>query len=342
MADVVGESRGALGLITLDRPAALNALSHGMCLEMDRVLRRWAGDDGIRTVAIRGAGGRAFCAGGDIRALYDAGRAGSGEGAAFYRDEYRLNRLIKRYPKPYVALIDGIVMGGGVGVSVHGSHRVVGDKALFAMPETGIGFFPDIGGSFFLPRLPGRLGLWLGLTGARLGAPDCLAAGIATHDLPGERHAALIDRLAAGAAVDAALGALAAPAAPAGLDRAAIDRLFAGDDVGAIMAALAADGSPLACDQLAVLDGKSPTALAVTARQLALGRTLDFEACLAMEYRLACRLARSHDFLEGVRAAVIDRSRPPSWQPSRLAEVTPARLDALFAPLPEGELGFPD
>lgn len=341
MAELSCEQRGALGLITLERPKALNALTRTMCLAMAAALRRWADDPAIRAVAIRSAGGRAFCAGGDIRALYEAGRAGTADGPAFYRDEYRLNRLIRRYPKPYLALIDGIVMGGGVGVSVHGSHRVAGAGMVFAMPETGIGLFPDVGGSYVLPRLPGRLGWWLGLTGARLGGAACLASGIATHYLPGDRHQEVIDRLAAGAAVEAALGAAVAPPAATGLDRQQVDRLFADDSVEAIVAALAADGSPWAHEQLEVLRQKSPTALAVTARQLRQGATLDFEACMVMEYRLACRLCRTADFLEGVRAVVIDKDHAPRWQPARLSEVRPDVVEALFAPLEGGDLTFP-
>jgi len=201
-ADVLFEMRGAVGLITLNRPSALNALTRDMCLRMSEQLRQWARDEKISLVVVRGAGDRAFCAGGDIKALYESGKAGTRYVTDFYADEYRLNTLIKEYSKPYVALIDGITMGGGVGVSVHGSHRVAGDKTVFAMPETGIGLFPDVGGSYFLPRLPGALGMYLALTGARLKTADALYAGIATHYVPSVRHHALLDGLSNSGDID--------------------------------------------------------------------------------------------------------------------------------------------
>ena len=214
-AEVLFETRGALGVITLNRPRRLNALTQGMCAAMDARLVRWQDDDAIRAVAIRGAGERAFCAGGDIRMAYEAGRAAGPAATDFYREEYRLNARIKHYPKPYISLLHGIVMGGGVGVSVHGSHRIADASTVFAMPETGIGLFPDVGGSYFLPRLPGEIGMYLALTGSRMKTPDMLFAQLATHSVPVRYWDMLIDRLAAGEPPDAALsGLLEEPEAP--------------------------------------------------------------------------------------------------------------------------------
>src|SRR3954469_17092683 len=202
--EILFEGRGAAGIVTLNRPKALNAVTHDMVRALARQLEAWANDAAVTRVIITAAGERAFSAGGDIRALYELGRAGrQAEALTFWRDEYPLNALIKRYPKPYIALIDGIVMGGGVGVSVHGSHRVAGDRYLFAMPEVGIGFFPDVGATWFLPRLPGEIGTWLALTGERLGAADGCAAGTATHRVPSARFAELLDGLTGTVPVDA-------------------------------------------------------------------------------------------------------------------------------------------
>ncbi len=342
MEDVLFEARGALGLITLNRPRALNALTLDMIHAMAARLGEWAGDDAIAAVLIRGAGDKAFSAGGDIHALYDRGADGPAYIAGFFRDEYRLNRLIFRYPKPYVALIDGIAMGGGVGVSVNGNLRIATETTLFAMPETGIGMFPDVGGSYFLPRCPGETGLYLGLTGARLAAADCIYAGIADRYVSGGRHQALIDALAAGRPIDKALADFPADpgAAPLAERRAAIDRCFAGDSVEGILAALEEEGGEWAADTLSALAGKSPLLLKVALRQLRAGRALDFEACMAMEYRLSQRIVPGHEFREGVRAAVVDKDRNPQWRPATLKDVSEASLDACFAPLDGEELTF--
>src|SRR5215470_16597932 len=231
--DILFERRGAAGIITLNRPQALNAITHGMVRALAERLSAWARDEAITRVVLTAAGARAFCAGGDIRALYDLGRAGrQAEALTFWHDEYRLNAVIKTYPKPYVALIDGIVMGGGVGISVHGSQRVAGDNFLFAMPEVGIGFFPDIGATWFLPRMPGELGTYYALTGERLAAGDAVAAGIATHRVASARFPELLEALCSAVPVDALLGAFAQPAepGPVAARRAAIDRLFRGGD----------------------------------------------------------------------------------------------------------------
>jgi enoyl-CoA hydratase len=339
--EILFKRRGAIGLITLNRPKALNALTLEMIAALDPQLDAWAADPAVGAVVIQGVGERAFCAGGDVRALYDSrGKGDRAYRADFYRREYRQNRRIFRFPKPYIALMDGITMGGGVGVAVHGSHRIVTERSLFAMPETGIGLFPDVGGGYFLPRLPGSLGLYLGLTGARLKAADCLHAGIATHFLPSERLEALTVALAegdlggGGKAVDRLLAPLQADPGPAALsrDRAAIDRCFGERSVEAILAALAADGGDWAKATSASLASKSPTSLKLTLRQLARGRGLSFEEVMIMEYRLCQYCMDGHDFFEGVRAVIIDRDNAPKWQPPTLAGVSEAELERAFAP----------
>jgi len=352
MADIEFEERGALGLVTLNRPDALNALTHAMALALEAQLARWAAAPEIAVVAIRGAGDKAFCAGGDIRALYEAGRPGGANGRAnfaFYADEYRLNTAIRRYSKPCVALMDGVVMGGGVGVSIHAARRIAGDRTLFAMPETGIGLFPDVGGTWFLPRLPGQVGMWLGLTGARLRTGDVLAAGICDHYLPSDRTDELVRALAAieiGArepleAVDWVIEAFARqPEAEAGLParRATIDRCLAGESVESILDALAGEGDAWALAQREAILAKSPTCTRIAFRQIRAGAGLGFEDCMRLEYRLARFCMQRPDFYEGVRAAIIDRDSPPRWDPATLAEVDEDAVAPAFAPLGPDEL----
>src|SRR2546421_953350 len=261
--DILFERRGAAGIVRLNRPKALNAVTHEMVRALARQLDTWAHDAAVTRVVITAAGERAFSAGGDIRALYELGRAGrQTEMLTFWRDEYPLNVVIKRYPKPYVALIDGIVMGGGVGVSVHGSHRVAGDRFSFAMPEVGIGFFPDVGATWFLPRMPGELGTWVALTGDRLKTADAVAAGIATHHVRSERFADLADALCGNVPVDAVLGAFAEPAAQGTVPRGEIDRLFAGERVEDILERLEA-GNEWAVKAAATIRTKSPLSLKI-------------------------------------------------------------------------------
>jgi enoyl-CoA hydratase len=338
--EVLFEQRGAVGLITLNRPNTLNALTEAMCVSIDAQLVRWRDDDAIKAVVIRGAGERAFCAGGDIRALYEAAVGGAANLADFYRREYRMNARIKHYPKPYIALLHGIVMGGGVGVSLHGSHRVADASAVFAMPETGIGLFPDVGGSWFLPRLPGEIGMYLALTGSRLKTPDMLYSGIATHSVPAPHWEMLIDRLAEGDAPEAALAGLTNEAGPPGLAEflEAIDRCFAHGSVEAVLAALDEDDSawgPLAATTIRM---RSPTSLRITFRELREGRSLSFDDCLRMEFRMVARVMAGHDFFEGVRAIIIDKDNEPTWRPETLPEVADSDVDAYFAPLGEKEL----
>lgn len=339
---VLFEARGAVGLITLNRPRALNALTHGMCLQMKAQLDRWASDAAIRTVVIQGSGEKAFCAGGDIRSLYESGRNKTPYALNFYRDEYILNAAIKHFPKPYVALISGIVMGGGVGVSVHGSHRVADETTVFAMPETGIGLFPDVGGSYFLPRCPGRIGMYLALTGARLKTADCLYAGVATHFAPRDKRAELLARLERGSAPDAALEGLRQdiPSAVLKDHRKAIDTMFARESVEEILEALDADHTDWSRDTAKTIRSKSPTSTKVTFRQLREGAKLDFDDCMKMEYRMVHRIVAGHDFYEGVRATIIDKDGAPKWKPAELAEVSDADVDDYFASLGGKELSL--
>src|SRR5262249_49356728 len=249
--EILFDRKGAAGLVTLNRPAALNALTHNMVRHLAAKLDAWRDDDGVSRVVIRANGERAFCAGGDLREVTEWGKAGRYDDAlVFWQDEYRLNAAIKRYPKPYVALVDGIVMGGGVGVSVHGSHRVAGDRFLFAMPEVGIGFFPDVGATWFLPRLVGQIGTYCALTGERLKAADGVAAGVATHRVPSARFDDLAEALCGNAPVDATLGAFAEPTRGGGVmvRRTAIDRLFAGNSVEEILAVLDRDAKGRGAD----------------------------------------------------------------------------------------------
>jgi enoyl-CoA hydratase/carnithine racemase len=286
-------------------------------------------------------GGRAFSAGGDLRALYEHGRAGRyDEALGYFREEYALNARIKRYRKPYVALIDGIVMGGGVGVSVHGSHRIAGDRFVFAMPEVGIGFFPDIGATWFLPRLPGELGTYCALTGERLAAADAVAAGVATHRVASARFAELLDALCGAASVDALVGAFAEPAGegPLAARRAAIDRLFRGERVEDIMAALDAEAAhgteaAFASATAALMRTKSPTSLKITRAQMRRGASLDFAECMRTEFRIVSRVVRGHDLYEGIRAVIIDKDQAPHWQPPALEAVSAAEVERHFAPL---------
>lgn len=339
--EIVLERRGRLGLATLNRPRALNALTLDMVRRLRAALDAWAADPAVDAVAIRAAGGRAFCAGGDIRRLYDLGRAGRhDEALTFWREEYALNAVIAAYPKPYVALVDGLVLGGGVGVSLHGAVRVAGPNYALAMPEVGIGFFPDVGATYALPRLPGSAGTWLALTGDRVGPGDALALGLATHAAPTEGFPAILEALEAGRAVDEAVaagGTLAAEARLAG-ERATIDACFAGESVPDILARLDADGSDFALRAAKTIRSRSPTSLLIAHAQMRRGGGLDFAEAMRTEYRIVSRIARGHDFYEGVRAAVIDKDGAPRWDPATLDAVDPAAVAAHFADLGPDEL----
>jgi enoyl-CoA hydratase len=357
--DILFGREGAVATVTLNRPRALNAFTLDMYRAFDPKLREWAADPAVQAVVVRGAEGRAFCAGGDIRAIYDAGRGISGDPSltsTFFREEYQLIRRIHRYPKPYIAIIDGITMGGGAGVSVNGAFRIATEQTMFAMPETGIGLFPDVGATRFLNLCPGQVGRYIGLTGARLGPGDALACGFATHFVRRERIPSLMAALTrvtwrAGrqrAQVDEVLAAfrttLGEP--PLEAQRAGIDRCFAGDAVEGILATLGSDRAlggregEWATETLSALVGKSPTSLKVTLRQLVEGQGLEIEAALALEYRLTQHMMAGHDFYEGVRATLVDKDQKPQWQPATLAEVTADMVDGYFAPLGDDELRF--
>jgi enoyl-CoA hydratase len=340
--DILFKRSGVAGCVILNRPHALNAVSHAMVLALTQKLIQWEADPAITRVVVTANGGRAFSAGGDLRALYDLGRAGRHEEALdFFRAEYALNTRIKYYRKPYVALIDGIVMGGGVGISVHGSHRVAGDKFGFAMPEVGIGFFPDIGATWFLPRLPGKLGTYCALTGERLNAADAVAAEIATHRVSSGRFSDLRRALCNGVSVDAVLGAFAEQptGGPAAAQRSAIDRLFLGERVEDVLAALDAASVASGADAefaraaAGAIRAKSPTSLKIALAQMRRGPTLSFSECMRTEFRIVSRVMRGCDFYEGVRAAIIDKDQKPRWHPDTLEAVSAAEVEAYFAAL---------
>jgi len=333
--DILFERRGKLGLITLNRPTRLSALTHGMLLRLERQLVLWRDDDAVEVVAIQGAGERAFCAGGDIRVLYEQGLVDGRRNFKLYADEYRLNTKIKRFPKPYVGLMDGVVMGGGVGLSVHGALRVATERTVFAMPETGIGLFPDVGGTYFLPRLPGQVGMWLGLTGNRLRGADAVAGGVCDLMVESGELPHLIEALAE--------GELPAPAAdrPALAHFYDIDTLFQGDSVEAILAALAEAGTEWAAREREMILTKSPMATRIAFRQLREGAGLEFEDCMRLEYRLARFCMTQPDFYEGVRAVIIDKDHRPNWSPATLEEADDACVAPAFEPLGEDELPLP-
>jgi enoyl-CoA hydratase len=344
--EILTETRGRLGLITLNRPDALNALTLGMVRAMRIALDRWATDPAIASVAVRAAGTRAFCAGGDILTIYRQKQEGrAADSLIFWAGEYALNRVIKRYPKPYLALIDGIVMGGGVGISIHGSHRVAGERFQFAMPEVGIGFFPDVGATYVLPRLPWRSGYWLALTGARLNRGAAAALGIATHSVAGARFDAVIEALGAGEAPHHVLVREAVPAgeAPELAHVGTIARAFAVETVEAILAALddfGAKGAAFALEAAAAIRTKSPTSLEVTLAALRRARELEFEEAMKLEYRICRRIISGHDLYEGIRAQVIDKDRKPRWRPDTFAGVSAEAVSAHFTELEHGELAF--
>ncbi|WP_234050450.1 MULTISPECIES: enoyl-CoA hydratase/isomerase family protein [unclassified Xanthobacter] len=342
--EVILERKGEAGVITLNRPKALNALNLAMVREILPRLREWANDPAVTRVIIKATGEKAFCAGGDVRTLYDLGRAGhTAEALDFWREEYVLNHYIGTFPKPYVSLIDGICMGGGFGLSAHGPHRVAGERYLFAMPEVNIGLFPDVGGTHVLPRLPGAFGVFLALTGTRLRAPEACACGLATAFAPSAAFPALEEALCAGGDVDAAIAAhTTAPAPSAFADRAEIIAdLFSRGSLEAILAALEAAGAaggPFADFAAATakdMRTKSPTSLSIAMEQMRRGPALDLGECLQAEFRVVTRVAAGHDFYEGVRAVLVDRDNAPRWKPETLAQVDPAAIAAHFDPIPD-------
>ncbi|GAB3626539.1 Short-chain-enoyl-CoA hydratase [Pandoraea terrae] len=343
--EVLFEVVNCIGVVTLNRPRALNALSHGMIRAISAQMTAWATDDDVKAVLVEGAGDKAFCAGGDVRALYDSRLTGGTLHHEFFVDEYRLNYLTHRYPKPYLALLDGIVMGGGMGLSQGAALRLVTDKTRLAMPETGIGLFPDVGASWFMGRVAVTLSRYLGIAGVTIGAADALYAGLADLWLPGDAPTHVRERLwsldwDAGNTADplaqlrdalAPLGRTWAEDPPLARERVSVDRHFSAPDVAGIVASLAADAdSAWARDTLMLLQSRSPLMMCVTDRQLALGRRLDLADCFRLELGLGYRAFEDGDFMEGVRALLVDKDKQPRWRPAALAQVTPARIEAFF------------
>ncbi|MEO0391923.1 MAG: enoyl-CoA hydratase/isomerase family protein [Pseudomonadota bacterium] len=365
-AEILFDQHGPLGVITLNRPKALNALNLPMIRAMMPKLTAWASDDSVKAVVIKGACEKAFCAGGDVKSVYYDGlaaKSGDGDGALtrdFFREEYQLNQAIYRFPKPYIALIDGITMGGGVGLSVHGSQRVATEKTMLAMPETAIGLFPDVGATYVLARCPGEMGPYLALTGDRLGAADALYGKLATHHVPSTKLGALMDELAQadwdsapqGHARDFAAALIekhTTPAAPGKLSELqdAIDQAFGADTVEDILAELTSlatgDGAVAtwAAETLATMGKRSPTSMKIAFEQLSRGTALDLESCLVMEYRMTQGCMAGVDFYEGIRAVLVDKDHAPRWSPEALGDVTDALIDKHFEPLGDQDLTFP-
>ena len=331
---------GRVGRLTLNRPEALHALTLGMCQIMTDALLGWREDETVEMVLLDHTGPRGFCAGGDIRMLAESGAGDGAQARAFFHLEYQLNHLLMAYPKPVVALMDGVVMGGGVGIALPARYRVATERTTFAMPETGIGLFPDVGGGWHLPRLAGKTGYWLALTGARIKAADCLALGLATHYVESSRLEALKADLIGASGPDqipSCIGAHASDPGPSPLEphRTALDNCFSAATVEAVMDLLERDGSDWAKAQHRALQTKSPQTLKVALRQLQTGAALtDFASNMVMEYRIGARVVQRHDFLEGVRAVIIDKDNDPKWSPATLEAVDEALLEAIFAPLP--------
>jgi enoyl-CoA hydratase len=347
--DLVARVEGAAGVIRLNRPKAINAVTLEMFRDIDWALDRFEADPAVGVILLEGAGDRGLCAGGDIRALWESSKVGGDLGKILWREEYILNARIKTFPKPYVAFMDGIVMGGGVGLSALASHRVVTDRTRLAMPEVGLGFFPDVGGTYLLSHAPGEIGTYFGLTGQTMNGPDAIHARFADAVVPAARlpelraaltgvgagvTAAEVSELIKGFATGEAVGPVAA-------NQARIDALFAFDRMEDIVAALERDGSEFALGTLGTLGEKSPRGMVVTLKLLRLARqTRTLEECLVREYRAANEVFRSDDFREGVRAAVIDKDRNPSWSPPRIEDVTPAMVAPYFAEIGADELRF--
>ncbi|MCX6400654.1 MAG: enoyl-CoA hydratase/isomerase family protein [Propionibacteriales bacterium] len=334
--------KGHAAHIVLNRPRAINALTHEMVGIITAALVEWENDDSVRTVVLTGAGERGLCAGGDIVALWQDARVGGTDAAAFWADEYRLNAMIAAYPKPYVAIMDGIVLGGGIGLSAHAGDRVVTERSAIGMPETGIGFLPDVGGTFLLSRAPGQTGTHLGLTAGSVGAGDAIAIGFADHYVPTERIPALLEDLTVREA-HVALAAAEAPApdSPLAAARSWIDAAYAGEDVLVILDRLRALDTAEATKTAATIESKSPTSVKLTLRALReAARMSTLPPALDMEYRLALGLHAHHDFVEGVRAQVVDKDRNPQWEPATLAQVSDDDIAAFFEPRVDRELGL--
>ncbi len=343
--DVLILTEQRIGRLRLNRPKAIHALTKAMCDKMSEALLKWRDDPAVEAVVIDHAEGRGFCAGGDVVMIAKSGASDGADARAFFFSEYRLNHLLFNYPKPTVAIMDGITMGGGVGIALPCNFRIATENTRLAMPETGIGLFPDVGGGWYLPRLPGRVGEFMALTGARLDGAECHYLGLATHYVPQANIADLVGRIAgAPARLEGALGSASVtpPDAKIAANLPAISRLFASDTLEEVIAALEADGGDWATAERATLGTKSPLSCKVSLRLLAEGAKRDsFTAEMQAEYSLAGRITHTHDFREGVRALLIDKDNQPKWDPPTPDGVTDEMLDALFAPLPEGERWTP-
>jgi enoyl-CoA hydratase len=347
--DLIARREGAAGIIRLNRPKAINAVTLEMFRDIDRALDQFEADPAVGLILLEGAGDRGLCAGGDIRALYESSKVNGDLGKILWREEYILNARIAKFAKPYVAFMDGIVMGGGVGLSAHGRHRVVTEKTKLAMPEVGLGFFPDVGGTWLLSRSPGEIGTYFGLTGQTMNGPDAIYARFADAVVPSGKLAALREtliNLRAGvnsADVKATIDAFATgeTSGPVAARKPQIDGWFAFDRMQDIVAALTHDGSELALSTLKTLGEKSPRGMAVALKLLRLARrSASLEQCLVREYRAALEVFRSDDFREGVRAAVIDKDRNPKWSPPAIEDVTREMLEPYFAEIGADELTF--
>jgi enoyl-CoA hydratase/carnithine racemase len=330
---IIARREGSAGTLLMNRPKTLNALDLAMIRGFQAAIDAWRGDAAVRLVILEGAGGRAFCAGGDVRRIRELAIAGdTDEVEAFFREEYAVNRGIATFGKPWVSLIDGVCMGGGIGLSVHGKPVVVTEHAMLAMPETAIALFPDVGTSYVLPRLPGAIGTWLALTGARLKGADAVHAGLATHYVPRERLAGLREALLGGDVGVLARFAETPPPASFAEHRAAIDRCFGQPTVLGIIQALEAEGTAWAAEQVAILRRMSPTSLCVSLELIQRGRALTLDQCLAAELALTRGVIHRHpDFREGVRAVLVDKGNPPAtWTPGRVEEVDMRQVEGLF------------
>ncbi|XP_042730693.1 3-hydroxyisobutyryl-CoA hydrolase, mitochondrial isoform X1 [Lagopus leucura] len=349
-ADVLLQKKGGAGIITLNRPKVLNALSLRMIQQIYPQIKAWEQDPETFLIIIKGTGEKAFCAGGDVRAIADAGKAGDRMTQDYFREEYTLNNAVGTCKKPYVALIDGITMGGGVGLSVHGHFRVATEKTVFAMPETAIGLFPDVGGGYFLPRLSGKIGYLLALTGFRLKGRDVLKAGIATHFVESEKLPDLEKDLIAlkSPSKENIADLLNSYHMQTKIDQEKefvldehmekINSIFSAKSMEEIVQKLKQDGSPFALKQLETINKMSPTSLKLTLRQLREGASLSLQDVFTMEYRLSQACMRGHDFYEGVRAVLIDKDQSPRWKPAALEEVSDEFVDNCFKPLGNNDL----
>lgn len=339
--EVLIRVEGSVGRITLNRPKALHALTTAMCAAMTDALLAWRDDPAVKLVLLDHAGERGFCAGGDIRMLAESGASDGKDARAFFFIEYRLNHLLFEYAKPVVVIMDGVTMGGGVGLAMPAGYRVATERTTFAMPETGIGLFPDVGGGWFLPRMPSHIGTWLALTGGRIKAADCELIGVATDFVESGKVEALKAAIVADpAAVDRLLteyeGDAGRPPLAAHQDE--IDRIFGADTLEEIVAGLKAAGTEWASEQLKVLATKSPQTMKVALRQLRLGGKMEsFAENMTMEYRIGARVVQRHDFIEGVRAVIVDKDNSPRWNPATPEGVSEAMLDEIFAPLPSDQ-----